>query len=259
MQLNAVASLLWYLTISSEVVLAALVLRRRAFRSFPFFAFYILLCVPRSLFVWAMYRWAGYASRPAFYAYWSTQAILLIARGLASAELPWQVLRNRPRLLWTLARDVLLALGVLGFLYAAFDFVRDILRITNLILAVERDLELTIAIILICFLLLAPRYKIAIQRAHFLLAVGLCLYSLVQAAIDSLLYWLPRQFALWSNLHTIAFQIALVLWILAFKGRADETEDEPVQMIPDLYEQHAEEVSLRLRALENDLEEITRK
>jgi hypothetical protein len=261
MQLGPSESFLWYVTVSLEIILAVLVLRRRGFRSFPFFTSFVLLSTLRTFLLWVVYRWIGFRSLPTSYVAWSTQGLLLITRAAICAELCWRVLRKRPKLFWTLARDVLVAIGAGVSVYTGFDSVRKIFHLhrPSSALAVERGIELAIAVVLISLLLLAFRYKIQVQRGPFLIATGLCFYSLVQTLNNTFLDWLSGNFSWWNDFRIVAFQVALLLWIWAFASRDFDSDDQPVPVVPRLYAQHAEEVSRKLRSLDGDLEEIVRK
>jgi len=150
------------------------------------------------------------------------------------------------------------ATGLIIAAYAAVDSLRSIFRIYSLIVAAERGIELAVAVVLISLLFFSSRYGIRIQRAPFLLATGLCFYSVVQTLNNTLYHGLTNYFPWWNNFRIIAFQIALFLWIVALTGPSG-SDDKPVQGVPNLYEKHAEEVSGRLRAIDKDLEEIMRK
>ncbi|SRR6266404_835664 len=259
MRLGASESFLWYATIGLEVILAMVVLRRRGFHSLPLFTVYVLLNTLQAFLLWAVYRWMGFNSLPAFYVSWSTHEILLIARGTVCAELCWKILRKRSKLFWTMVRDLLLLVGACLVLYTAFDSLRKIFRVPSSILAFERGLELTIAVVLILLLRVAVRYDLRIKRCPFLIATGICFYSLVQTVNDTFLDSLNFKFPWWNGFRIVAFQVALLLWIWAFATQDFDSDDKPVPPIRTLYAEHAEAVSRRLRSLEKDLEEIVRK
>jgi hypothetical protein len=259
MRFGASESFLLYVTIGLEIILVVLVLRRRGFRSLPFFTFYVVLNTLQAPLLWAVYHWLGFASRPASYAYWSSQAILLLSREAVCAELCWKVLRKRSKLFWTMVRDLLVVVGACVVLYTAFDSLRKVFHVPSALLAIERGLELAIALVLILLLRVAVRYDVRIARAPFLIATGLCFYSLVQTANDSFLDWLNFKFPWWNDFRIVAFHVALSLWIWAFLTRDFDSDDDLVPTVPTFYAQRAEEVSQKLRSLDKDLEEIMRK
>jgi len=258
MQLGTSVSFLWYVTLGLDVILVALVVRRRVFRSLPFFALFVFFSTLRSFSLWAVYGWLGFSSRPAWYVAWFTQAVLLIGRGAVCAELCWHVLRRSPGL-WSVARGVLVTIGVAIAIYAGIDSLHPIFQIHYPIVPAERGLELAIAVVLISLLLVAQRYKIRIQRTSFLIVAGLCFYSLVQTLNNTFYHVLTNYFPWWNSFRIVSFHITVLLWIWAVATWYSTSDEEPLQMVPNLYEEHAEEVSRKLRSLDEDLEEITRK
>lgn len=253
------ASSLWFATISLEVILAVLVLRRRVFANFPIFTIYVLFSTVRSLFLWGVYRWIGYQSPTAFYIYWITEALQVSGHVAVCAELCWRALRRYPGLLGYLARDVFVAACTGIFVYAAFDSVRVIFHVEQQLFAVERGVELAVSATLFFLLLIAIRYRISMQRASVLLAMGLCFYTSLQVVNITFLRWLANNFPQWNNLRVISFQIALALWIWALARKTRDSEERLVEMVPQMYEKRAKEVSGELRALDEELEEIIKR
>jgi len=265
MQLSSSISLLWYFTISLDIILAVLVVRRRAIYEFPFFTFFILVTTVRSVALWTVYQFAGYTSRSAFYVAWLTQALLLITRGAVCAELCWWILKPFSGL-WSVVRQVLGGIGVSIVIYAAVDSLRaaipaasSMFGLIRGIPAAERGLELAIAVVLTLLLLAAIRYRIVIARTPLLLVTGLCFYSLIQTINTASPQWLNQHLPFWNSLRMVSFQLTLSLWIYAFaQGRA-ESVNKPVEMVPELYVEHAGIVTQKLQALDEELEEIARR
>jgi hypothetical protein len=259
MRFGASESFLLYVTIGLEIILAVLVLRRRGFRALPFFTFYALLDTFRAVLLWMVYRRVGFNSLPAFYIAWSTQAILLLARAAVCIELCRKTLRKRHELFRTMVRDLLVVVAAGVILYTAFDSFRKIFLTQSSALAIERGLTLAIALALLVLFGVAIRYDVAINRALFLIATGLCFHSLVLTVNDTFLDWLRGNFPWWNDFRLVAYHVALSLWIWAVLTRDFEFDDQPVPTVPTCYAERAEAVSQRLRSLEKDLEEIVRK
>jgi hypothetical protein len=265
MQVSSSVSFLWYVTISLDIILAALVVRRRVIYKFPFFTLFILISTARSLLLWMVYRQTGYASLFAFYVAWSTQALLLIGRGAVCAELCWRVLSPFSGL-WSVARRVLVGIGVILAIYTAIDSLRAVASTSNFllgveqeILAAERGLELSIATVLVSLLLVALRYRTSIPRTPLLLVTGLCFYSLVQTLNTASTHWQMPYISTWNGFRMIPFQVALALWILAFARKDSGFSQHPIEMVPEVYDMNVEKVSQDLRSLNEDLEELIRR
>jgi hypothetical protein len=260
MQLSSSASILWFVTMGLDVVLAALIVRLRVFRKFLFFSLFIAISSARTVFLWAVYHYAGYESPLAIYAFWYSQPVLLISRGVMCAEL-CQFVLARYRGLWPVAFSALLLTGGGVLIYAVTDSVR--VRMTfnayRFIYALERGIELSISVSLILLLLIALRYKIRIERTPLLLVSGLCFFSLMQLLNTTLAHPLIDQWSLYSSLRVATFQLTQVVWLFALFQRNSTAEPAAVQVVPRVYREHAEKTLENLQVMEAELEEIARR
>jgi hypothetical protein len=89
-------SVLWYCGIWPDLVLCCFVAYRRVYRYLPMFAGYAVLLFGRAAFIYWVYAATGYRSNFSFYSFWTTEAALLVARGLAIGELAWSTSRLYP-------------------------------------------------------------------------------------------------------------------------------------------------------------------
>ena len=255
MHLAPYTAFLWYITIGLELILAALVLRRKTFDNFPFFVIYVLLSALRSISLWGVYRWAGYGSRMASDVFWVTEAMQLTCRVSVCAELCWKVLGKYPKLFRYLAIEVLVTTSAGVAVYTTVDSLRVILQVTHLVLALERGIEFAIAVVLISLLLIALRYGIVLQRAPMLLVSGLCFYSFVQVVDISFVRWLADNFPLWNDIRLVSFHVALLLWILALVKKDSVPDKRPVALSAQVYNRHVDIVARQLQELNEELEE----
>lgn len=259
MQLSSSESVLWFATIGLDVVLAALIVRLRFLFKFRFFSLFIAISSVRTIFLWLVYYFAGYASSLAAHAFWYSQPLLLISRAAMCVELCRLVL-VRSRGLWPIARLVLLVTGGGILVYAVENSTRITFQIPQFVVAAERGLELSISSVLLALLFIASRYGIRIQRTPLLLVTGLCFYSLVQMLNNTLFQpWTSNHLHFYSTLRMIAFQLTQVVWILALFQRDSVTEQKLVQVIPLVYKENSEKVLETLHVLDDELEEISRR
>ena len=84
---------LWYLSLVLELLVCLLAFRRRFYRQLPVFTAYITAVLLRGLVMYWVYHQVGYASRPALYTFWITQAMLLACRGAVIGEIAWTASR----------------------------------------------------------------------------------------------------------------------------------------------------------------------
>jgi hypothetical protein len=201
------------------------------YRRLPFFFLYIVLLVVEVSVVWSAYRLWGYTSRAAWYTYWCSVAVLLLARGLVVAELCSASLRNYPAI-WFLLRRVLVFIAVVVLAAAAIAAFQNKIPIAAFILTAERGLEISILVILVAMIGLAVRYDIAPAPLERNIILGLALYSTFQVWNDSFMeQWMSRHFLWWNSTRILAFDAALLLWLVALRKPIPPPE-RPVLLSP---------------------------
>src|SRR5260370_19406983 len=137
---------LWYLSMLLELIVCALAFRRRLYHVLPVFTGYTAAVLVHGLPLYWVYHRMGHTSRPAFYFFWSTQAVLLAWRGAAIGELAWTASRPylglRVVMKWLVAA-ISSTLVVVALLFA----IETSSQLPAFVLVFERDLELTPALL----------------------------------------------------------------------------------------------------------------
>jgi hypothetical protein len=208
---------LWCISLFLELIVCVLAFRRRLYRSLPVFTGYILAVFVRGLLMYWVYHRMGYTSRPAFYSFWGTQAVLLALRGASIGELAWTASRSyfgfRVIMKWLIASVSLLFLIEVSWLA-----IKTPAQLPAFVLALERNLELTAALVLLVLLFLTFHYHIMLSAAQKFIALGLFLYSLVQVVNNAISNeWLRPYFHWWEVVRLVSFHVALVIWLFALR------------------------------------------
>src|SRR5712692_2384465 len=94
-----------------EAVVLACAVQRRLYTRLPVFTGYLAILVTRELTLSWFYLGLGYSSRPAFYYFWITQGILVVARAAAVVEIAWRALHGY-RGVWALGWRLLCLVGL---------------------------------------------------------------------------------------------------------------------------------------------------
>lgn len=258
MHLTASTYALWNLSIILEGMLCAFIVRRRLWRLLPLFTVYLLLNLLLTIALWLVYKSFGDDSRFVFYFFWSKQSLLLVARAVVCAELCLLAFRSRPGL-WLHVRRVLIAITAGILVYAAIDAFRQIPIVESFVLALQRSLELTVAIVLTSLLVIANRYRIPMERVASLVALGMCIHSTFQILNNTLLkHWLDPYFSWWNNVQIVSFQVALVIWLFALRRPLAETKPAPMLLPEDVYHSYVGRIGQRLKDLIRDIQEVTK-
>jgi hypothetical protein len=141
--------------------------------------------------------------------------------------------------------------------YVVIDGYRQAYFARKIILTSERGLELSVAILLTSFLFIASRYRIPIERAPALIAIGLCIHSTFKVLNTSLLNpWLAPHSSWWDNAQAISFQVALVIWLFALRKPLPETKPAPTLLPKDTYYSYGRLIDQRLKDLDRDVQEV---
>jgi hypothetical protein len=154
-------------------------------------------------------------------------------------------------------RKVLIAISAAILVYAAIDAYHQVSGLRSFVVTSERGLELSIAIFLTSFLIIANRYRIPIERAPFLVAVGVCLHSAFQVLNNTFFKtWLDPYFSWWRNAYMVSFQVALIIWLFALRRPLPETKPAPTLLPKDTYYSYGRLIDQRLKDLDRDIQEV---
>lgn len=248
----------WLAGFFLELCVCALATLRGLFRRLPFFFGYLVLVVSTEAAIWLTYYFAGMQSLGAFWIYWTTQAVLLVARAAVIAEICRKILRPYPGI-WKLCRGVLIAIGAILVTGAAVAARHSGAYIHSIILTADRGLELAIVGILLFAVAFSRYYRVRIEPFIALLALGLGSYSAVQIANNTILNeWLGSYFRWWNQVHALSFNIATLIWLAALWKPLPEPQKAPVLLDQESYDNLQPQVNFRLRQLNARLTEMLR-
>jgi hypothetical protein len=231
-------NLLWGLGAALKVLLCILVFYRRLYCRLPFFALYAVLLVAEVTGLWWAYHQWGYASRVAWYTYWSALAFVVSARGLAVAELCWASLRNYPAV-WSLVRKMLSFIVVAVLTYAGLTAFANRSPMAAFLFTADTGLELSIAVTLVALLGFGVRYKAGLDPVERSIALGIALYSTFGIVDGTFINQrMTRYFHWWASAPVMVFDIAIVIWIVALRKALPTPQPAPALI--------SEQVAVRL-------------
>jgi hypothetical protein len=241
----------WVTTTSLEVVLLALLVRRKAIPNYPFFTAYLVTAILQSVAIAMLRRATGMDKYVHWDLSWGTQAVVSIMRSLALVEVIRKVLAAYVGI-WALAKRLLVPLGlaVLGYVLLFSHGMTE-----WVILNAVRGFELASAAVIVAMLLFARFYQLPLRRLPRALAVGFCLYSAVFVIDYSLLEKTVQQYGdLWNFLGIVTYMASLLVWIRAASQYLPaEDEVRTATIPPELYGKLSSEANLRLHLLNRHL------
>jgi hypothetical protein len=247
-------NLAWALTAITELILFVYLVRRKLFRSHPFFSAYILIALLQNALVVAAYAIWGSQSFRAWLMFWLSQVVVEAARFLAIVEVARRVLSPYTGI-WALGWRVLLT-AVGGVLIYAALLSRDYWY--SLPLNVDRGVGLAGAAVIVTLLLFARYYGLPMNNLDRALCIGFCLYSCFTVINDSLLEkWVTGYLSFWSFLGPLTFLASLLLWTGAARAYTETAQARDPGVVPqELYGKLSSELNVRLHLLNEHLNQL---
>jgi hypothetical protein len=259
MQLTLPENMLWWLGIGLKFLLCALVFYRRLFKRLPFFGLYVVLLVAEVTIVWWVYRGWGYRSFPAWYTYWWASAVVLLARFLVVAELCWTSLGTYPAI-WPLARKILVLIAAVALSYAsATAFRTKSSPLATFVLSSERALEIAFAFILVALVGFGARYLAVLQPVERNIVIGLGAYSCFQVINNTFMEeWMSKYFHWWVSVRVVAFDIAMLVWIVPLRKALPPVEPRPTLISESVAVGLMQELLAQMREITEKMKHIAR-
>jgi hypothetical protein len=247
--------LVWVVTAILQAFLLGLLITRKTVAIHPAFSTYIFLTLAQSGVLFLTFREWGYSSSAAWRIGWISQAMVLMARGFAVAELCRQIL-GRFTGVWLMARSVIYIAALSALSYALIVGYRDwALMLTT----GELGIEFAIAVVIVLLVLFARYYEIMVDQPLRSLCAGLCMYSCISVLNDTILErFLSRYVSVWNSVSMIAFLACLAAWTWAFRRTVPQASPSALLLDRSVYLRVIPDMNLRLRRLNEQLMHIGR-
>lgn len=262
--------ILWCLTLGFELFLCVLVYSRGLHGRLPFFTFYVTLLALSTLGLQTIYLRFGFRSTTYYYADWITIGLNTLGRSLAIAELCHYGLRAY-RGVWTLAWRILSVLALLSLGHAAIDAWGQPNWFATYVLTVDRDAEFASVLVLIALLLIRRYYGLGLESLQKWIAVGICLFCVINAVNETMLRNLlsisflhlsrmqpeiEQLNELCNTINFSAFIVSMAIWCFALRKPLAAPAPGPQLLPVEIYAELSPAVNLRLRAFNDRLLEL---
>lgn len=248
--LLAIQNGLWFVCQAVICLLIILLYRRENYRAYPYFTAYLLLTVGQTLVLLFAYHFEGFGGMRSFQIAWLSQGMILIARGLAVAELCRRILAAY-RGIWGLALRLLGFFALTVTLYSSY--VAD-WRWQVAVYAADRGVELSIATVIVVLLAFSRYYQVPIAAVDRSIAAGFCLYSCFIVLNNTILEaFFEKYVASWNVLSSFAYLASLAIWTRAIWSAAPARSELPELVEAGVYRRLSPEINARLRMLNEQL------
>jgi hypothetical protein len=241
---------LWAITTLVALILFFLIFVRRLDREFPFLTVYLGVNLLHTVVGVFVYQFYGFDSDVTYASVWASQAVVIVARCLATGEFCYRVLGHY-RGIWAMAIRILLSCGavVLGLsLYFGQD------RFQLGVMTLEMASEAFIATLVVGTFLFVRHYDAMLERSAMLLGLGLGLNSCLKILNDAVLSRYYSGYArVWNDVGMVTFSGVLVLWILAMRAAETVRVPQPELQPLEVYRSLAPQMNRRLAELNQRL------
>jgi len=241
---------LWAATTLVTVILLGLILARRLELKFPFLTAYLGVNLLQTAVQLSLYEIFGFQSDVTYAVAWALQAVVILARALATGEFCYALL-GRYLGVWALAKRILLYSAVMVLALSIY-FGRSGFRYG--VMTLEIASEAFIATLVVGTFLFARYYQAEMQRNLVLLGIGLALNSCIKILNDAVLTRYFRAYdGLWNEVAMTTFAVVLLVWIGAMRATSAVHVPKPELASADLYRTLAPQMNRRLQELNEHL------
>ena len=236
------------------LILLCRMLALRLYRVYPLFAAYLTCNLIQAAVAVCLYQWLGFSSKLAFRIGWSTQAVVVVIRALAAAEVCRHVL-GKFKGVWAMSSRLMLTCGIL-VLCCALYFGRDGYQF--MVTKLEIGLESFIATCVVGLFCFARYYDVQVSRPAGLLGLGLGLNSCVKILNDLVFQKFVKSYlAEWNYVASSAFIVVLGIWIWGlWKQQVAVPVSGPGLSTSSVYQSLMPQVNRRLLELNEQLGQL---
>ncbi len=253
-ELTTIVDSLWGMSFLLQLGVCALLFFRGHLRRLPFLTAYVALNICQAVLLYFVYRRFGTVSHSAYAVAWWSEAVTVLARVFATAEVLHLGLISY-RGIWGLTWRVLAltSLGVSILVALASHGDRD-----WALLNIDRGYHLIYATATLACLLIIRYYQISVWQVYRTLLATLCFYSCIKILLNTLLqnvlYAEYLEYGpIWQIVALFSFIVVLALWVKALMQPLPATEPQRAVLPPSVYQQVSPEINSQLQVINKRL------
>jgi hypothetical protein len=202
-----------------------------------------------------LYQTYGFRTIYAYRVAWTTQAIVVIARGFAAAEICHRIL-GKFKGVWALSVRILIACGGIVLITTLYFGARSY---QLAVITLDMSLEACIATWIVGLLLFARYYAVPVAPSTGMIGLGLGLFSCCKLLNDLVFErHVHGYLGAWNYVSSAAFVGILLLWNWALRRPVRLAVREPQLNAAQVYQSLIPQVNLGLLELNRQLSHILR-
>jgi len=245
----------WGLATALTLFLLLRTVLLRLYRTYPHFTLYLGANLLQTMIGIYSYQSYGFRSVYGYRTAWATQAFVVIARGLATAEICYRIL-GKFRGVWALAVRLLVTCGGIVLISTLYFGIRSY---KLAVITLDMSLEAFIATWIVGLLLFARYYGVAVEREAGMIGLGLGLLSCCKLLNDLVFErHVQAYLSSWNYVSSAAFIGILLLWTWALRRPTAEAAREPHLNSAQVYQLLIPQVNEKLSALNQQLSQFWR-
>jgi hypothetical protein len=209
-----------YLPLVLQALLLGVLLRRKAFKSFPWFLAYTAFSVLAT-----SARFLSRNSHAAYYwIYWTTDSLYLVLGVAVLYEVFYHVFHKIARSRWShVVFFTFVTLTILLTLTRIRHPSMDPDRFVHAVLAAEMGVRFLQVLMFLLLLVLAALYALRWRQPAFGICAGYGIYASVNLLTTTKYYEFGTKFTyLWGWVSVITYTIAVLIWLLYFAAPIEE-------------------------------------
>jgi hypothetical protein len=225
----------------------------RGYEKYRFFTAYLCTNLLQTAAGVYLYQTYGFRTVYGYRIAWTTQAIVVIGRGFAAAEICYRIL-GKFKGVWALAVRILITCGGIVLIATLYFGIRSY---QLSVITLDMSLEAFIATWVVGLLLFARYYAVPFEPAVGMMGLGLGLVSCCKLLNDLLFERHVQPYlGMWSYVSSATIVGILLLWNWVLRKPATHTVPEPQLNRVQVYQTLIPQVNLKLLQLNRQLRQI---
>src|SRR5260370_29654675 len=129
--------------------------------------------------------------------------------------------------------------------------------VSAFVLTADRGSEISILVILVALLGFGVRYNVPLGPVERNVVLGIGISSAFQVVNDTFMdHWMTRYFHWWNSTRVIAFDVALIIWLVPLRKALPPPCNAPVLLTEEVARYLLRQLLDRMREVRDELKRI---
>jgi hypothetical protein len=244
----------WALSVTIQVCLLGILLYRRSYLRFPWFATYIAAVILQAVTLYIAYQHYGFVAQAVSSSAWSVQSFVTFLRMMAVIEVCRHIFAGYWgiwALIWRTVTISVLLVAAAAMAFGNHDFSLRVLH-------ADRAVGLALSAGIVGIFVFGRYFHVQSREPMRSMALGFFFFSCFVVLNDTVLETWPRLGypSLWNLLGLVSFVVSLLLWSNALRRTYPALTFAPVLLPANVYQAMSPEINVRLAHLNERLSHL---